>query len=224
MILKILKLLSGAMALARRAISAGCRIGRAGQPEPASVCRDSTPRYCRNRILLVACGVAMVFGGLGAARDGCPRAAAVLVGAGLFLATAALRLGGRHAATTAALLHRVSGTSTPLDHPKPLNPKSPASRLRAGWCQGALARDREGRPVFPGESAAAAWSLLGAVAASHDSPEWADCFARLRCVLGVAPSVSDTSARWLAKWNDDPSRTQADVVAVAEAVEGSSHI
>ena len=98
-----------------------------------------------------------------------------------------------------------------------LDPRSPASRLRVGWCQGALARDSRGRAVFPRQSVAASWSLSGAIAASLDcgTPEWTAYFKRLSRVLG-APSGS---ARWLAEWNDDPSRTQADVVAAAAAAE-----
>jgi len=96
-------------------------------------------------------------------------------------------------------------------------PKSPASRLRVGWCQGALARDCAGHAVFPRQSVAASWSLLGAIAASLDcgTPEWTAYFKRLSRVLG-APSGS---ARWLAEWNDDPTRTQAEVVAAAAAAE-----
>ena len=62
-----------------------------------------------------------------------------------------------------------------------LDPRSPASRLRIGWCQGAVARDRRGRAVFPRESIAVSWSLLGAFAASFDSgtPEWT-AYLRLR--------------------------------------------
>jgi hypothetical protein len=202
MILKILKLLSGAA---------------------SALVRCVRPMSSATRVLFVASGVAMTLGGLGAARDDCPRAAAALVAAGLFLAAATLRLGGKHAATT-AVPASASVPLSPAPEPVPLNPKSPASRLRAGWCQGALARDREGRPVFPRESAAAAWSLLGAVAASHDAgtTEWVACFARLRHALGMVPG--DASARWLAEWNDDPSRTQADAVAAAEAVEGSPRV
>ena len=98
-----------------------------------------------------------------------------------------------------------------------LDPRSPASRLRVGWCQGALARDSRGRAVFPRQSVAASWSLSGAIAASLDcgTPEWTAYFKRLSRVLG-APCGS---ARWLAEWNDDPSRTQADVVAAAAAAE-----
>ena len=98
-----------------------------------------------------------------------------------------------------------------------LDPRSPASRLRVGWCQGANARDCAGHAVFPRQSVAASWSLSGAIAASLDcgTPEWTAYFKRLSRVLG-APSGS---ARWLAEWNDDPSRTQADVVAAAAAAE-----
>jgi len=80
-----------------------------------------------------------------------------------------------------------------------------------------LARDHWGRAVFPRESIAVSWSLLGAFAASFDAgtPEWTAYFKRLSRVLG-APSGS---ARWLAEWNDDPTRTQAEVVAAAVAAE-----
>ena len=98
-----------------------------------------------------------------------------------------------------------------------LDSRSPVSRLRVGWCQGANARDCAGHAVFPRQSVAASWSLLGAIAASLDcgTPEWTAYFKRLSRVLG-APSGS---ARWLAEWNDDPSRTQAEVVAAAAAAE-----
>ena len=98
-----------------------------------------------------------------------------------------------------------------------LDPRSPVSRLRIGWCQGAPARDRRGRAVFARESIAVSWSLLGAFAASFDSgtPEWTAYLRRISQVLG-APCVS---ARWMAEWNDNPSRTQAEVVAAAAAAE-----
>ena len=97
------------------------------------------------------------------------------------------------------------------------DPGSPASRLRIGWCQGELARDCAGRAVFPRQSVAVSWSLSGAIAASLDcgTPEWTAYFKRLSRVLG-APCGS---ARWMAEWNDDPSRTQAEVVAAAAAAE-----
>jgi len=97
------------------------------------------------------------------------------------------------------------------------DPRSPASRLRVGWCQGAIARDRRGRAVFARESIAASWSLMGAIVASLDSstPEWTAYLQRISHVLG-APCVS---VRWLVDWNDDPSRTQAEVVAAAAAAE-----
>jgi len=98
-----------------------------------------------------------------------------------------------------------------------LDPRSPASRLRIGWCRGAAARDCGGRPVFPRQSIAVSWSLPGAIVASLDSstPEWTAYLRRISQVLG-APCVS---VRWLVEWNDDPSRTQADVVAAAAAAE-----
>lgn len=80
-----------------------------------------------------------------------------------------------------------------------------------------MARDCRGRAVFPRESIAASWSLMGAIVASLDSgtPEWTAYLQRISHVLG-APCVS---VRWLVEWNDDSSRTQADVVAAAAAAE-----
>jgi hypothetical protein len=178
-------------------LSAIVALARRVKPSPGAV-----------RALLM---VATAIGFAAAAAGGRPRAA-VLFMVGFFLTLPLRRLpAARSAAAPAA----------PAKAPIAWNPRSPASRLRSGWCRGAMARDRSSRPVFPRESSAAAWSLLGAVAASYDcgTPEWADCFARLRRALGAPPS--DTSGRWLAEWNDDPSRTQADAVAVAEQIEGA---
>jgi hypothetical protein len=165
----------------------------------------SSPAAARALLMAAALGFAV------AASCGHPRAAVLFV-VGFFLALPLRRLPSA----------RTSRDAAPA-RPAALawNPRSPASRLRSGWCREALARDRLSRPVFPRESSATAWSLLGAVAASYDcgTPEWADCFARLRRALGAPPG--DTSGRWLAEWNDDPSRTQADAVAAAEAVETS---
>ena len=80
-----------------------------------------------------------------------------------------------------------------------------------------MARDGGGHAVFARESSAVSWSLLGAIVASIDSytPEWTAYLRRISQVLG-APCVS---VRWLVEWNDDPSRTQAEVVAAAAAAE-----
>jgi len=173
---------------------AAAALARRARPSPAS------------RVLLMA---ATALGFAVAASCGRPRAA-VLFMVGFFLALPLRRLPSARTRDAAPARPAVSAW----------NPRSPASRLRSGWCRGTLARDRLSRPVFPRESSATAWSLLGAVAASYDcgTPEWADCFARLRRALGAPPG--DTSGRWLAEWNDDLSRTQAEVVAAAEGCFG----
>lgn len=158
-------------------------------------------------------GVIFMGVGVGMVRSGYPRVAVALCAVGFFLAilrkTPAPKAGPPSQAAAPGKAPVIGATL-----------RSPASRLRAGWCQGAAARDRGGRAVFPRESAAASWSLPGAVAASIESgtPEWTACLRRISQVLG-APSVS---VGWLVQWNDDPSRTQADAVAAAEAVEEHS--
>jgi hypothetical protein len=89
-----------------------------------------------------------------------------------------------------------------------------------GWCQGADATDAEHRPAEPWSSRACYWSLLGALAAALDAPREgrADSpalVAELRLALvGVSETISDWS---LETWNDEPNRTQSEVVEMLNA-------
>ena len=92
--------------------------------------------------------------------------------------------------------------------------------VRSGWSQHADARTVEGVEVEPWQDAAVAWSLLGALVAAleeqadhgHDLP-LTDLAAALN---ELAELIDDDS---LMHWNDDPSRTQADVIDALEAAE-----
>jgi len=89
-------------------------------------------------------------------------------------------------------------------------------RVSRGWCQGGEAFDDGGSGVEPWRAEACRWSLLGAIVASfEDAKEGADgriLLSELTTALSaLAEEIHDPS---LAAWNDDPSRTHAEVVAV----------
>jgi hypothetical protein len=83
-------------------------------------------------------------------------------------------------------------------------------RVVAGWCQGAVAQDKDGHAVGPGSSEARRWSMLGALLASWDGWPVEE--------LGQAVTslLTSTEQSPLEVWNDHPGRTQTDVVAAFE--------
>jgi hypothetical protein len=88
--------------------------------------------------------------------------------------------------------------------------------VRVGWCQGAVALDESGDAVEPSSGRAASWSLLGSlVAASDGPPEVGEVSlpALARAMAALADVIEDRS---LAGWNDSPTRTQREVIAVLE--------
>ena len=90
--------------------------------------------------------------------------------------------------------------------------------IRRGWTQHAESRDAAGDAVDPWQPAATCWSLLGALVAAleeqtdngNDLPlqELADALDALALFVD-----SDS----LADWNDDPRRTEVDVIRVLDA-------
>jgi hypothetical protein len=83
-------------------------------------------------------------------------------------------------------------------------------RVVAGWCQGAVARDGDGRAVDPRSLDARRWSMLGALLAGWNGGPVADlgrAVNSLRASTGQSP---------LEVWNDRPERTQQEVVAAFE--------
>jgi hypothetical protein len=83
-------------------------------------------------------------------------------------------------------------------------------RVVTGWCQGAVAQDKDGHAVGPGSSEARRWSILGALLASWDGVRVEE--------LGqaVTSMLTSTEQSPLEVWNDRPGRTQTDVVAAFE--------
>ena len=73
-----------------------------------------------------------------------------------------------------------------------------------GWCQGVFAKDREGESVLPHSPCAEQFCMLGALGAVYRDEEYLSATDCLRRTLG------ETS---LTAWNDDPTRTKAEVIA-----------
>jgi hypothetical protein len=85
-----------------------------------------------------------------------------------------------------------------------------------GWCQGADARDQRGAPVPPWSDEARRWSLLGALVAAVDLPAepGAGVLGPLRRALAALAEIVEEPL--LATWNDDPERSQEDVVGTLD--------
>jgi hypothetical protein len=99
----------------------------------------------------------------------------------------------------------------------------------SGWTQGADARAADGTPLDPWSNEATAWSLLGALVAALEEGKAHDQalpLTELALALdALAGFVDDDS---LARWNDSPGRTLAQVesalaAAATEAERSSSH-
>lgn len=83
---------------------------------------------------------------------------------------------------------------------------------RGGWCQHAIARDREGR-------------CLGAGPGSYDSPlaaQWCVLGGILRVYGRLFPHMAkleELLGRPIISWNNSPKRTQAEVIAACKHVD-----
>jgi hypothetical protein len=82
-------------------------------------------------------------------------------------------------------------------------------RILDGWCQGADARDEQGREVPPWSADARAWSILGAVAGAEAVAVPVVQLGRAVVALGQAAETQS-----LGRWNDVVERTQEEVVAL----------
>jgi hypothetical protein len=88
--------------------------------------------------------------------------------------------------------------------------------VRQGWCQGADATDASGEPVEPWSSEAVRWSLLGAIVVALDRPGSSTAHelalpALAEAMSALADLIYEPS---LARWNDDPLRSQQEVLTV----------
>jgi hypothetical protein len=89
--------------------------------------------------------------------------------------------------------------------------KNARTLIEKGWCQGAWARNKKGKPVQWDNSAAASWCLRGAIhkgAAEASSRDTAGATVTIERILRDRFHVID-GLTW---WNDDPKRTKKDVL------------
>jgi hypothetical protein len=89
-----------------------------------------------------------------------------------------------------------------------------------GWTQHADARDTDGQPIQPWSPHAVAWSLLGALVAALEAGTAENeplAFARLANACVALAAVIDRDS--LDAWNDDATRTPADVLQTLERAE-----
>ena len=86
--------------------------------------------------------------------------------------------------------------------------------IQRGWCQRDYAQDANGCSVRPNHESAVAWSVTGALAAQDTNSlvEWKE-YQRARSML----SLHVSNGLPLSVWNDDPRRTQQDVVNAIES-------
>jgi hypothetical protein len=90
-------------------------------------------------------------------------------------------------------------------------------RVATAWCQGSDSRDRHGNTVQPWDEQAASWSLLGALVAAveHEAEVSGEMpLEELAAVLSPFADLVDVDS--LAAWNDDPCRSQAEVLSVLD--------
>ena len=85
--------------------------------------------------------------------------------------------------------------------------------LEIGWCQGADARSQSGEPVRPWAADAVAWSTLGALVAVAASDEMGVMRLEQLGLPALALGIA-TGSDELQTWNDEPTRTRADVLCV----------
>lgn len=84
--------------------------------------------------------------------------------------------------------------------------------VEKGWCRGELARDLHGDSVSVRSELATKWCLVGAILYAYGvGKEYYDAHAKVCSFL--------KSSNGLAWWNDDPTRTQAEIVEVLRGLD-----
>ena len=88
----------------------------------------------------------------------------------------------------------------------------PSDYIKKGWCQGSSARYSDGITCNPESLHAEQWCLHGSVIAAYQED-----FAKRE---GVCEKVYDKLPKGfgMAVWNDDPRRTQQQVIKLLESI------
>jgi hypothetical protein len=92
-----------------------------------------------------------------------------------------------------------------------------SERLRFGWTQGVTATTVSGEQQSTPDADSAAFCLLGALTAAARALG-ADSYTRQRAERSIAEAIGADrrNTRAIAKWNDDPGRSKAEVIALVE--------
>jgi hypothetical protein len=88
--------------------------------------------------------------------------------------------------------------------------------VRRGWTQRAEGRDAQGAAVEPWHAMATSWSLLGALVAALDRTDGEHELPLVQLADALDALALFVDSDSLTDWNDDPRRTQGDVIAVLE--------
>ncbi len=88
--------------------------------------------------------------------------------------------------------------------------------IERGWCQGCFARDAQGQPIESTDPLAETFCIRGAtrVIAPNDDDVRARAHRHLEDVI---IALTDGDCDSIASYNDDTSRTQAEILAVFDA-------
>lgn len=99
-----------------------------------------------------------------------------------------------------------------------------STRIGRGWTQGAEARAAGGEPTEPWRRDAVCWSLLGTIVAAYEELSRREAGLGLdQLAIAMRRLAQFVDADSLALWNDEPGRTQADVVAtLGQAVDAEA--
>ena len=90
----------------------------------------------------------------------------------------------------------------------------PSELLEQGWCQGVTAKDEEGYNIGGQNELAVSWCFVGAAIRSFGLSNQS-----LEFIHSGEQILFGGELSLVAAWNDNPERTQAEVVAVARLVE-----
>lgn len=81
------------------------------------------------------------------------------------------------------------------------------------WCQGDHARDRFLNPCLPSSDKAQCWCMLGAIVRAADTID-SNLY---RAADAIAEHLGGYKRTSIGRWNDNPSRTHAEVLAALRA-------
>ncbi len=91
--------------------------------------------------------------------------------------------------------------------------------ITEGWTQGCSARNRQGNPVVPSSPEASQWCLIGSITAGCTEQHTLGSNLTLRqniYQIMVKMLENRNESEWLDRYNDNPLRTQAEVLELLD--------